>query len=1018
MDKEEVILSNDDSTENLDGVKRPKRLATTKIRDALDRIGLSLGKPITDKLDTSLLGSIRSSSLLSKSNIPSLLDSYKSTLGATLSRGISLSPLLNPRQPQQQPPPPIAPSPQAPDHVLCGPVYAPAAPVIPNAPSTVPSVAPSIAPSVQMNMKTPAIPEQVNAETVGDAKPVVLPDYLMDKDGKKPKNKTSTDKITAKQLKEAAALRNEINFAVRHHIYKHSSSEVKNMNQKHAQEKNTQNDDPPNDDPPNENPPMTEAPPYYAPPTTQAPSFYPPPTPGYQNFNFFSDFWQNLIGRKSPIKTLFRSGEPSVGSARSDFSYVSDAKGLDPSPQEYASNSYSDIEDESEVYDEDEAVEKMMSKMAARVMKEGIVSNTVESYVNNEETPSSELSQSREELNITSIIEDMNFNIGESVIGWRTLQRNQRESHALIGMTNSSILLVQEKNGIYTLKSEELLLSKPTFFAAFTFWNQTQRSIDGIVIVSIQHEIVFYRINEKMDKMEFIWMWPTNKHVRYIHHFVVDNSDTLLVMTDTLGGSSANLYRFDMNQREFFLRESLSLKSRARNSALIQMGHDTLLCFPQDGHAAIYKYENHHFKYFTEIETDEADILSAFEMGGYSYLAIGGHHPKILRYFHGQFINQTILDNSWGFVEFFLPVPARTYRDDLILFIQHRMDYGSHTHSFLEALIWNGDAFHPALSVPCYVGDGTSDLGMGCMLDQDRELGVIGATTFQRNRTISIIVPRHEAPSGLFGLQIDLLPAVSTINDHLLEQLSEVMILLGVRDEVLKNARDLIDSFPKDPVEEITVKDRDIDLVYTEHLDLGSIIPVQGIFFDDEPITADQVDHFYGLLDEAETLLKELETLDRTKREDTIKSLHLQSLNVTELHVNYINDIPAEDFIFIEDGHLTIPGTVVAESVEANSVERIPDAMNQRLQQQPPPETIVVDDLNFDVINGIKWKDLMNQIVYKHLPIYLDELVVGGVSSTKIVYQDLFETCEKILTIPIVIADCVREECNLNAKFE
>lgn len=928
------LSDNDEEETNADAVHRSKRLYTEKIIAALDKINLSLGKSL-DK--GSLLGSFQSSSLL-KSKKPSLLDPYKSSLFPDLSGGISLSPLLS--SPRTNP--------------LIG-------------------TAASKKCNKQQSASNPILGSaQMSGEIVGDAKPIVLPDHLIDKTQKK-KRKPSSNRITAKQLKETADLRNEINYAVSHNIYVHSSSDVKNMDRPNVPEQpSDETVEPMETDPPTE-------------PPTEPPEDIIKPF----NFNFFSDFMQRLISRKPTLKKSFK--ELNVGSARSDFSYIPegpfiptsqiDMKTIDPSPQEYASNGFGSIDiDMSDIGDgdDDASIDKMMAKIAAQVMNEGIVSNTVESYANNANMPDIETDRTREELNMTSITEDMRFQIGENVIGWRTLQRNRRESHALIGLTNSSVVLVLEKNGVYTLKSENLLLSRPTFLEVFTFWNHTQQSIDGIVIVSIQHEIVFLRINEAMDNMEIIWIWPTNYITKYLRHFVIDNSDTLLIITDMHGGSSASLYRFDMNQKEFYLRESLMLKTKARNMALIQAGHETLMCFPQKGHVIIYKFVEHHFKYFKTIESDHAEILSSFEMGGFSYLAIGGNQPKILRYLHGTFLDQTILSKSWGYVEFFLPVPARTYRDDLILFVQHRMDYGTHTNSFVEALIWNGQAFHPALEVPCFVNDHISDLGLGCILDPDREWGIIGATMFLRDHVISILVPRHQAPTGLFDLKIDLLPAVPSVNDHLWEELSEIMILLETRKEVLKNANELLDRFPQESVEEITIKDREVDFIYTQNLELGSVIPIDGVFFNGEQITEEQYNEFIQLVDEADELIRTLEELDRNKRE-TIKSLHIDSVNVTELHAHYINDIPVDDFIFIENGTLTIHGTAVVTNIEAEHVQRMPDDINFQLQQEQP-ETLTVKDLEFEEINGIKWKDFIGQIVLKHLPASLDELVVHGVS--------------------------------------
>lgn len=933
-DGKTIILNNDHGQRKSDDGERGKRFATARIKASLDKFKSSLEKTLNDK-ESSILGSIRNSSILAKSKLPSLLDTVRLSIESGLAKGINLSPLQSTQQ-----------------------TKTPAA--IPNAGK---KVAIASAPTAKLSSLLKA-----DEQSVGDAhRPIVLPDYLQDKDAAK-HTQFSHGQITAKQLKEAADLRNQIKYAVKHNIYVHSASEVKNMNRKPAV----------NDDPTD---------PEYFPQEEIITTTTPAPVQPYQNQPFevfFSNFWNNLIGRKKPKKISKFVGEPSLGSARSDFSYVPepsqspDEKIINPVPHE----DEFEMENVNDGDDQEAIVQKMMAKAAEQMMSHGIVSNTVESYVNSVDVPNIETSQVREELNMTSITEDTRFNIGENVIGWRTLQRNKRESHALIGMTNSSIVLVLEKNNTYKLEVDMPLLSRPTFFTVFTFWNKTQRSIDGIVIVSIQHEIIFFRINEAMDKMQMIWMWPMHSLIKYVNHFVIDNSDTLLVITDLHNGSAANLYRFDMNERVFFLRESLALKTPAKNMALIQNGYDTFICFPQVGHVVIYKYVKQHFKYFTKIESQNADILSAFEMGGYTYLTIGGNDAKILRYHHGNFVEQTILSKSWGYVEFFLPVSARTFRDDLILFVQHRMDYGSHTNSYLEALIWNGHAFHPALQVPCYINDRESEFGLGCMLDEDRELGIIGATMFQRNRTISILVPRHEAPSGLFDLEIDLLPAVSNMNEHLLELLSEVIILMETQDEVLKNAHEIIDKFPKDPMDEVTIRNRDLDVVYTQDLDMGSAVPTEGVFINDELVTKKIVDGFLQLLNETETNVKTYEQLMRPKRadRDEIESLHLDSLTVDNLLVEYINDILADDLIFVEDGSLTLDGTaVISQSIEPEHVEWLVDDMDH-LGQEVADTTIITGDLTFDEINGIKWKDFINQIVLKHLPNSLDDMDVQGVS--------------------------------------
>lgn len=568
-----------------------------------------------------------------------------------------------------------------------------------------------------------------NEPIIGAKGPVVQPTFLMDDTNSKKPFGYSPYRITSKQMKETAAIRNEINNAVRHHIYVHSSSEAKKM----------------------------PAPKATVEPTTQ------PPYKNRYYSNIF-DFWDNLIGKSRTmfkIQPMFK--KPTIlGDARSDFSYVQSSTGA---PSTHKFDVVHPPQDEQLTVDDrrnQATVDEMMMNAAAKTRSEGFITNTVDSFLNNAQQPVYEMSQTRESLHMKSITEDMRFKIGENVIEWKTLQRNHQESHALIGLTKTSIVLVLEKSGTYTLQSE-IPLFAPIYFTTVTHWNQTSNAIEGVVIVATENEIVFLRVNEAMTEMQSFWMWPLYKKAQYVKYLELDNSPTLMLIAN----KSVNIYRFDFGERESYLRESFQLSYPAKMASLVHTGHETFLCFPQKSFVTIYKYTQNRFKHFSRIDAENAEMMTAFEMGGFSYIAIGGAQPKILQYHRGDFRDQTILAQSWGYVEQILPVPARTYRDDLILLIQHRVTYGTHDHSYLEALIWNGRAFDAALTVPCYVNEMKSPIGMGCMLDGEREEGILGATVFQRNRTISILVPRFDAPSGLFDLEIELMPGRFSVSPSL-----------------------------------------------------------------------------------------------------------------------------------------------------------------------------------------------------------------------------------------------------------
>lgn len=971
--EQDIIPTDDDGDDPL--IDRSKRLSSSRIRDSWDRLKTDLSTT-RSTITEPLLGSIRSSSLLkSKSNRTSFLDTYSKSIATGLSKGISLFPLMSTHQTD---PVPV----NCTQSSSCNCTQTPA-------PQSGP--APPCATNVRIaagNAKPNEKPPTGNANSessVGSANPnggqtdgsileapIVQPTYLMD--DKQISHKRISKEITNQQRRETAALRNEINYAVKHNLYAHTSAEALNNNNRNIP-----------------NRPITRT-------TTTAPKR---PTWDDDSDVFSFTFWRSLLGRSKSRHhslDLFQLGDPLtgsagpfsdpiIGSARSDFSYVPPAKPTDessgtdelpgqpPLPELEINESDSD----------DDKLKKLLAQAAAEAKKSGIISNTVESYVNKADGPSIGMSQVRETLVMKSITEDSRFNIGENVIAWKTLKRNNRERHALIGITNTSVVLVLEKNNVYTLQSEYQLLTAPTSFATFTYWNHTRKSIEGVVIVSIQHEVVFLRVNEAMTKMVFSWQWPTIQPAKFIKHFLLDNTDVLLIITDTSTSSAANLYRFDMIQREFFLRESLPLKKSANTAEIIHTGRDTFLFIPQFSQVTVYKHIGGRFKFFVNIPSSKTEIISVFEMGGHIYIAIGGNKPKILRYHHGEFHDQTILAENWGFVEYFLPVSARTYRDDLILIIQHRIDYGKHTNSYVEALIWNGEAFDPALAVPCFVNDRPSNVGIGCMIDQERDLGIIGATTFIRNRTISVIVPRQDAPSGLFDLKFELTQAEFTYNEHLLEMLSEVLILLDTRDEILKNANNIIRDFhPDGSMKEITIKNQQIDTINTKELDLGTIIPTDGILYNGEVITQDKIDRLERLVSETE---KNLEKLNREKREIGEQNFELKSVDVTDLYVDFINDIPIEDLLFMDDNrNLFVDGIIeVTKFIEADHVAKANLASSiepilEEIRVASEGTTVIAGDLNFEEINGIKWSDLIDQIVLKNMPNFLDEIDISGVS--------------------------------------
>lgn len=271
----------------------------------------------------------------------------------------------------------------------------------------------------------------------------------------------------------------------------------------------------------------------------------------------------------------------------------------------------------------------------------------------------------------------------------------------------------------------------------------------NIIVVATEYKLLWYQLkNEFLDP---IWSITLHSQISATLQFHF-NQKNVLVLTTTDG--QARFYQFELPTKQFWMTQMLHLEVPTTGMTALEAGQDFMVAFVQNSSVSVYKYNNLHFEHLRDIRATNVTSISGFRIGSHSYLAVGGDEPQILRYLKGKFVLQTIFSKAFGFVEAFLPITARTYRDDLILLVQHRIEYPTHSYSTLEALIWNGLAFHAANSVVCHIADLSEPFGLNCVLDYENEEGLAGATFIKSGKNISLLVPRHEAPSGLFEVNL------------------------------------------------------------------------------------------------------------------------------------------------------------------------------------------------------------------------------------------------------------------------
>ncbi|CAO1413813.1 unnamed protein product [Diamesa serratosioi] len=599
----------------------------------------------------------------------------------------------------------------------------------------------------------------------------------------------------------------------------------------------------------------------------------------------------------------------------------------------------------------------------------------------------------RESLHIVLIREVTNFLIGQNVHQWKAITTGNVV--ALIGRTINSIVLVIGKNGTYEVVQEEkfeVSASDVLCLEVMKIWDDEHNAERNIVLLAVKTQLIWFELKD-FHLLE-VWRWDLYKNIEHLIHFKLENSNILLLSTlDSNHESSANFFEFDMASKQRWIIQVIPLEMPATSMSCLDIGKDFIVAFVQDSQVKVYKYQytkyqRGMFVLFKEIGARNASVVSGFRIGGFSYLAIGGEEPRILRYFKDDFYPQTILSQTFGFVEDYMPIPLRTFRDDLILLVHHRLQFPTHTASVLEALIWNGIAFDATLSVPCQTFDPNAH-GFTCMLDLEREEGLLGATFIQQDKELSIIVPRHEVHSGLFRIKYNIIDAEDPFvkeKTQLKKSFDMIMQMLDYEESVKKEA-DVVLNSTVNPYEDHFFENiPDIGDIRTEFLEFQS----------NNVLENDKIE-FLNMAWSKEDFVVSLDEMERTLEFDERKLLHMENeLNqlirnnretVTEpIHIvpqpiqpHYIGPYNFNGQLDPRSIRVMTPEQSRRPRLDVESLQAVnQQTIDTNLANITARSVLLRGNLKVETINGILWSELMKKIVPKHLPAQIEKVFVDG----------------------------------------
>lgn len=586
--------------------------------------------------------------------------------------------------------------------------------------------------------------------------------------------------------------------------------------------------------------------------------------------------------------------------------------------------------------------------------------------------------RNREALILKSIEEDFSFELGLDVYQW------QHISHAgqdyFIGRRDTDLLIINPES--YPPKYDKIWVVDMSHdinhLETFSYWNSDKQYQESLIVVASNDTVIWYRINPESQEVEWYWDWLIGNTIRGINYFHLDGKDYLFICSNQTS-SNVNIYQFQLANKEFWINQRLELKHPCNEVTLLDTGRDVILAIAQNNTALIYTFNPHeavtnqmYFQIKKSIAAKGILTIAGFKMGGRSYLALTGYQPQILLYQQGDFIAKTILDSNFGLVELFFPLPVRTYRDDLLLLVQHTVAFDSHSVAVVEILIWDGEAFEISLPVPCHIGSHVV-YGATCLLDSHRKEGLKGATFLKQGDNVTLLVPRYKAESGLFHFHTELLAKNSDLLD-LQEIFTFLKDLVDVQDQIVQQA----EAFLKMPDDMFMPKLEALEALKAP--EFSCFGEVQEIYLNDYKWLQQDSDMDF------ETIVRNVEELEQALNSERQRRSSLED----EYHENLVFDeVWAEDLevetvngqpFFIQNGSLVFKGQVeFMDLVPGNHTKDFEKRQLNKEEEEEEGDLYLKGNLEFESINGMKWQDLIDNIVFRTQPQNFQELVVEGV---------------------------------------
>ncbi|XP_060532376.1 uncharacterized protein LOC132705649 [Cylas formicarius] len=436
-------------------------------------------------------------------------------------------------------------------------------------------------------------------------------------------------------------------------------------------------------------------------------------------------------------------------------------------------------------------------------------------------------------------------------------------------------------------------------------------------------------------QLEKLWSWDLEVNVIHLNVFKIGGKDFLMMLVGKDNRSSAIIYQFDWSFTQYWFHQEIELTDFSNSSALVQFEDSFYLAVPQKSVSVlqIYEFIENHFTWSWNVISPFVDQVVSFEIGFKSFIAFNGLNAGIYQFTKHGLVEEKLINSNLERIEYWLPIPVKTYRDETILLTQRRLDHGTH-HSFdVDIISYNGNKFDEHEDVPC-VFFGELQTGLKCLTEYESKRGIIGAAFIAVGNMVGVILPRcNEGVSLLFVVRASIKSLPHAWKNEMEKFLELQSRLQDVMDAQKKELSDLkLSGVPKFAAEATaSIQLRPADLMVKQR------VPVRL--------------EFSHLADEIKQLTRELE---KVKLEFGSTAARFE--NITNTNLIFNNYVEIKEKVITEKLYAENIGEEEADWLLADLVRK------HNIHHISVPKSFVslsTHDVEFQNINGISSQQLL-----------------------------------------------------------